>query len=134
MNAVEPLAKIPPPKGIGLVAETEDASPLPFRPLSEAIAEEPDEPDWCWQDYAARCAITVVAGSPKVGKSTLAFGLFAALVQGEQFLGRDTAESRVLLLAEERGPTLKEKARRFGLELGDAVHVLMRHETGSSPW
>jgi DNA-binding transcriptional ArsR family regulator len=124
----------PPPIGIGLVAETESTAPLPFRPLCDAIADEPEEPDWCWQDYAARSAITVVAGAPKVGKSTLAFGLFAALVVGEPFLGRQTKATRVLLLAEERGPTLKEKARKFGLELGEDVHVLMRHETGQYLW
>src|SRR6476659_6753400 len=52
--SADPLAELfPPPKEIELVAETESA-PLPFRPLSDAIAEEPDEPAWCWQDYAAR--------------------------------------------------------------------------------
>jgi 5S rRNA maturation endonuclease (ribonuclease M5)/DNA-binding transcriptional ArsR family regulator len=107
-------------------------SGLPFRPLREAIANAPPEPEWLWGGYLAPGVISLLAGRPKVGKSTLAFGLFAAITAGLPFLERETRRTGVLLLSEEREGTLAEKARRFNLN--GSVDVLMRHELGGQPW
>jgi putative DNA primase/helicase len=105
---------------------------LPFRPLRDAIATAPAEPEWLWEGYLAPGAVTLIGGRPKVGKSTLNFGLFAAITAGVPFLGRGTRKSGVLLLSEEREGTLAEKARRF--DLNGSVDVLMRHELQGQAW
>jgi DNA-binding transcriptional ArsR family regulator len=86
--------------------------PVPLRFLLENV---PPEPAWVWRGYVALFALTLLAGRPKVGKSTFAFALLARLVAGEQFLGLATTATGVLLLSEERRDTLAEKARIFGL-------------------
>ena len=55
--------------------ESERSLTLPFAPLSEALAEAPAAPEWTWDGYLAPGVVTVLAGRPKVGKSTLFFGL-----------------------------------------------------------
>jgi hypothetical protein len=105
---------------------------LPFASLKEAIASAPTEPEWAWDGYLAPGALTLLAGRPKVGESTLVFALLEALLKGQPFLGGATRPSGVLLLSEERQGTLAEKARRFGL--GGSIDLLMRHEAAGVEW
>jgi DNA-binding transcriptional ArsR family regulator len=105
---------------------------LPFATLSTALANVPAEPPWIWDGYLAPGTVTLLAGRPKVGKSTLVFGLFEAIAAGRPFLDRATRAQGVLLLSEERESTLAEKARLFGLD-GD-LHLLMRHQANGLPW
>ncbi len=118
---------------------------LEFRPLASLLADVPEEPAWVLRGYLARFALTLLAGRPKAGKSTLAFALMAAFEQGAAFCGIETAPSGVLLLSEERRDTLAEKAAAFGLHsfrhaqsLGTdekkKVDVLLRHEARSTTW
>jgi hypothetical protein len=100
---------------------------LPFRTLGEALRDAPEEPDWVVEGMVARTLVTAVGGRPKVGKTTLAFGLLRAAACGEPFLGGATSQTRALLLTEERHLTLNEKRLLFELA-DDDVHVLMRHE------
>lgn len=106
---------------------------LPIAPLPEVLANAPAEPEWRWEGYLASTALTLLAGRPKVGKSTLIFALIAAIVTGRRFLGRGVARGGVLVLSEERRDSIAEKARAFGLDDSD-VHVLMRHEAHGIPW
>ena len=92
----------------------------------------PDEPEWTWNGYAAPGSITLIAGRPKVGKSTLVFGAVEAFSTGSRFIDRDTARSSVLLLSEERQDTLAEKQRRFNLN--GSVDLLMRHQVTDTSW
>jgi DNA-binding transcriptional ArsR family regulator len=87
-------------------------APVSLQSLLENI---PPEPAWSWRGYVAPFALTLLAGRPKVGKSTFVFALLARLVAGEPFLGLETAPTGVLLLSEERRDTLAEKARILGL-------------------
>jgi DNA-binding transcriptional ArsR family regulator len=87
-------------------------APISLQSLLENI---PPEPAWSWRGYVAPFALTLLAGRPKVGKSTFVFALLARLVAGEPFLGLETAPTGVLLLSEERRDTLAEKARILGL-------------------
>lgn len=119
-------------KGLTPWQESNPGSDLPFGLLSAALANVPAEPVWLWDGYLAPGALTLLAGRPKVGKSTLAFGLIAALASGEEFVGLQTKHSGVLLLSEEREGTLAEKARRW--DLNGSIHVLMRHQAHGSPW
>jgi hypothetical protein len=106
--------------------------PLPFALLSSALENVPPEPEWTWRGYLAAGAVTLLAGRPKVGKSTLVFGLLAALEAGLPFAEQATRASGVLLLSEERPSSLAEKASRW--DLNGRVHLLMRHQANGREW
>jgi len=91
----------------------------------------PADPNWCWDGYLSPGA-TVLAGRPKVGKTTLLFPLIAALEQGKPFLDRLTVATRVLMLSEEREQALAEK-RQLYLDRADPL-LLMRHDQGQRSW
>jgi DNA-binding transcriptional ArsR family regulator len=105
---------------------------LPFGPMSEKLADVPIEPEWTWDGYLLPRGLTLFAGRPKIGKSTLTFALIRALSLGERFLERAARATGVLLLSEERPDSLTEKMDRFGVD--GAVHLLMRHEAKGVPW
>jgi DNA-binding transcriptional ArsR family regulator len=115
-------------------------------PLESLLENVPPEPAWVLRGYVAPFALTLLAGRPKVGKSTLLFSLLARVTVGEPFIDLETLSAGALLLSEERRDTLAEKARITGLNsfpqpspsIGGnerkPVHVLMRHDAGSAPW
>lgn len=118
----------------GQPPEEEPKVVLPFAPLSETLANTPPEPDWLWRGYLAPGTVTLLAGKPKVGKSTMLFELIAALGAGRSFLGLETAKAGVLLLSEERESTLQEKRLLYLAESGLEPHVLMRYQLCGCPW
>src|SRR4051794_25966767 len=103
---------------------------LPFTTLSEAVENVPAEPDYVWHGLLAAGATTLLGGKPKDGKTTMMFGLLAALEQGAPFLGLATKPTRALLLTEERQSTLAEKFERWQVN----PLLLMRHAVGDRPW
>ena len=105
---------------------------IPFAPISEKLDGVSGEPDWLWEGYLAPGAMTLLVGSPKIGKSTITFGLLHALANGQPFLGRITRPSGVLLLSEEGPGTLANKQARWNLP--DNVHVITRTETFGHSW
>jgi 5S rRNA maturation endonuclease (ribonuclease M5)/DNA-binding transcriptional ArsR family regulator len=112
---------------------TNDDSGLPFTRVGDIIANAPPEPDWVWDGYVAPGAVSLLAGRPKVGKSTLLFGLIAAVLRGRPFGGRETRGRGVLLLTEESPDTFAEKARMFGIADDPHFHVLLRRQV-QAPW
>ena len=125
---------LPTPRGEKNEKKVEDASSgstEPFAaPMSEKLANVPSQPNWLWEGYLSPGAITLLAGRPKVGKTTLLFPLIAALERGESFLDRPTIPTRALMLSEEREQTLAEK-RELYLAGADPL-LLMRHEQGAA--
>jgi hypothetical protein len=119
---------------------------LPFVPLPSLLENVPPDPPWVVGGYLAPGAITLLAGRPKAGKSTFAFALLADVTKGDPFVGLATAAGGVLLLTEERHDTIAEKARALGLLSNsfpaagnriagnELIHILMRHEAGSTDW
>jgi 5S rRNA maturation endonuclease (ribonuclease M5) len=114
-------------------AVAESISALPFTPMGDVSANAPPEPQWVWDGYVAPGAVSLFAGRPKVGKSTLAFGLTASVLHGRSFAGRATRGRGVLLLTEETADTLVEKARMFGIADHPRLHVLLRRQV-QAPW
>jgi hypothetical protein len=106
----------------------EDERRIRFRPLAEALSSTPEEPAWVVPGMVAKGLVTVLAGKPKVGKSTFAFGMVKAIARRESFLGDEAVRAKTLLLTEERELTLNEKWNVFGLAEDDGTHVLMRYE------
>lgn len=68
--------------------------------------------------------LSVLAGKPKAGKTTLARQLVAAVALGEEFLGRDTVQGSVLYFAlEEKAAEVKAHLRDLGVPASAPVHV-----------
>ncbi len=103
-----------------------------FVPLAELLSESPTEPDWIWPGYVAPGSITLLAGRPKVGKSTLLFALMAAIDGGSSFCGRRLRRVPIVLLSEERGSTIAEKARTRSWS--DGVSILLHHTAYALAW
>jgi 5S rRNA maturation endonuclease (ribonuclease M5) len=113
-------------------AVAESISGLPFTLAGDVIADAPPEPAWIWEGYVAPGEVSLIAGRPKVGKSTLVFGLIAAILHGRPFVGRSTRGRGVLLLTEEGATTFAEKARAFGIANHPRFHVLLRRQVQAS--
>jgi AAA domain len=106
----------------GSAAVSGVSSPLRFVSAAELRRHTPDEPPWIWRGYLARGAVTIVAGKPKVGKSTLAFALADALTRRTPaFLGRELDGGPVVYVSEETVGTLAHK-----LPAADDLWVLPR--------
>jgi DNA-binding transcriptional ArsR family regulator len=100
---------------------------------SSCVTEaNPCRANWLWRGYLAPGSLSLLAGRPKVGKSTAVFGLLAALAAGRPYLDLETRESGAVLLSEEREGTLAEKARRFSLD--GRIDLLMRHQVRGATW
>jgi predicted transcriptional regulator len=118
-EAQEGVSFLSSPKGSGVEESFFLTVPEALRASDQASSVE-----WAWRGYIARATSTLVAGRPKVGKSTLLAALLKAITEGTSFLGRRTVKQGVVLLTEERMPTLREKIERFGLN--ESVTLLLR--------
>ena len=110
----------------------QESNRLPFALLRDALAQVPDEPEWFWEGYLAPGVITLLAGWPKVGKSTLVFGILGAISAGQPFLEADTRQAKALLLSEEHEGLVKEKIRND--HLLDTVYFLARYQAYGCNW
>jgi AAA domain len=89
---------------------TEPRAGLRFTPWAEVRASAPPEPPWVVEGFLARGGVTLLAGKPKCGKSTLAVALGEAVDAGAPtFLGRAVAGGPVVYLSEEGAATLAPK-------------------------
>lgn len=57
--------------------------------------------DWYWDGFARPDMLTMLAGDPKVGKTTLLEGLLRAMARGEDFLGRATSPATAVVVSED---------------------------------
>jgi len=103
---------------------------LVFRSPEEVRASTPEERAWVWEGYLAEGAVTLLAGKPKGGKSTLAFAVAEALVTGARtFLGRRLAPAPVVYVSEEGDATARDKLPPDG----SAMRVLTRSAAWPRP-
>jgi hypothetical protein len=83
---------------------------LPFVSAAELKASTPLEPFWVVDGLVAEENITLLAGRPKAGKSTLAFDLSAAVANQEPgFIGKPVNGGAVVYVSEEGSATLAHK-------------------------
>jgi hypothetical protein len=84
-----------------------DREPTLFLPADELLATAPDRPDWVWEHTLAKGAVSLFAGKPKAGKSTLTYGLVDAVASGaSDYLGRALGGGPVVFASEEGAATL----------------------------
>jgi hypothetical protein len=90
--------------------QADEAPMLGFVWAAELREATPDEPDWVFESYLAPGALTIVAGKPKAGKSTLAWAVSEAVAaQAPSFLGRRVRGGPVVYVSEEGAGTLRHK-------------------------
>lgn len=80
--------------------------------------------NWLWYGCIRRGAATMISAHPKTGKTTLISHLLRSFQDGGEFLGLTTQPARVLVLTEEDGPTIAERADIIGI--GDHVAWYVR--------
>jgi DNA-binding transcriptional ArsR family regulator len=118
-------------------------------PIDDFLAKDGDDEraaDWLVEGLTAREAVTVVAGPPKVGKTTFCAHLGVAVASGFGFLDRSSAQVRVLWINLERpDKQIRQLFREMGGEglpldvfsrtgfrvnLADLAAYLRGHEIG----
>jgi hypothetical protein len=108
---------------------TKPAPVIQFTPADELLRGSPPEPTWTWQGALVRGAVTLFAGKPKVGKSTLLYALVEAIANGErEFLGRALCGGPVVYASEESRATLGSTFPRHG-----DIHLLTREGAWPKP-
>ncbi|MGI8921107.1 MAG: AAA family ATPase [Solirubrobacteraceae bacterium] len=94
------------------------AAPLRFVSAAELAASIPPEPPWLAGGYLAPGVVTLLAGKPKIGKSTLALAIGEAIdTNRSEFLGREVNGGAVVYLSEEGAATLVHKLPAGNLRL-----------------
>lgn len=94
----------------------------------------PSEPEWLWRGFVAPGSLTLVAGPPFAGKSLLVGGLLKAMAAGESFAGLETRPASALLLTEEDGLTLRDRASLLGLLEVEGEYVGPSEGVLALPW
>ena len=95
-----------------------ERAPVKFVSADELLASVPAEPPWRWHGYLAAGAVTVLAGKPKSGKSTLGFAIATAIAGREDdFLGHRLDGGPVVYVSEEGAATLAHKVSGEGLRI-----------------
>ena len=114
------------PKSEGL-PETNPASV--FRPvdIGTLLAEPEEDIPWIIDGYLAQGAVTLLAGPPKIGKTTLAYHFVTHVATGQPLLNRVAWKAKVLVLAlEEHRRDVVRRFRDSGKELAEHVKVYTR--------
>jgi predicted ATP-dependent serine protease len=69
--------------------------------IGELLKEQAEEVQWVLEGYLAPGVFTLLAGPPKLGKTTFAYDAVVAVASGKPFLGRQVAKKNVLILSVE---------------------------------
>lgn len=95
--------------------------------LADALECETPEPAWIWRGFLAPTWITLLAGGPKTGKTTLLFALLDALAREAPLFGLETRSTGVLILTEQNPSVLKSTVDNFGFQFDrERVRVMFR--------
>jgi Bifunctional DNA primase/polymerase, N-terminal/AAA domain/Primase C terminal 1 (PriCT-1) len=103
-------------------------------PMSEFLASSGEEADWLVDHLIARYTMSLIAGLPKVGKSTFVFAAIAAITRIGEFLGLPVRDAGVLLITEEPPITVEEKVERFGIDESRIFVLPKRRTRGALKW
>ncbi len=93
-------------------------------PLSELLNKPDAKESWILNKTLPSGGISLVAGKPKVGKTTLVRCLALAIARGEPFLDRTTLQGVVIYLAlEEKEQEIKQHFKDLGATGVEPIHV-----------
>jgi archaellum biogenesis ATPase FlaH len=99
--------------------------PFVFKTVSDIYSAPQERVSFCVDNLLPFAGLSVLAGKPKSGKTTLARQLAVAISQGLPFLGRKTQQGSVLYMAlEEKQSEVAEHFQSLGLCESDPVRIL----------
>lgn len=94
------------------------------------LAEPPENFNWIWQERLISIGTSIVVSKPKIGKTTFARNLAAAISMGQDFLGLKTKKSVVVYIAaEENREQFKKSLSHFDPETIQDLYI----HTGHTP-
>jgi hypothetical protein len=98
------------------------AEPLVLRSMADLYAQSEEELSWVVEGLCSTAGLSLLAGKPKAGKTTLAADLALSVSRGRPWLGRETQQGTVWLLALEEHPiALKQRLRAMGATEADPI-------------
>lgn len=105
-----------------------------FRPIDVGTMLEDTEEEIAWivDGYLAPGSCTLLAGPPKVGKTTLTYNAIVNVALGRPWLGRVVRASKVLVLALEEHK--RDVVQRFWATENDALAGKIKIVSGSLPF
>jgi archaellum biogenesis ATPase FlaH len=105
-------------------AAKESIQPFQFKSVKDIYDAPQEEVKYCVEGLLPSSGLSVLAGKPKAGKTTLARQLAVAVAQGHSFLNRVTQQGAVLYLAiEEKQSEVAAHFQELGLCESDPVHI-----------
>lgn len=94
-----------------------------FKPVSEVLNSE-EKFEWLCDRFLSVGGISIIAGDPKAGKSTLIRQLTKSVARGEDFLGRPTKQGTVFCMSlEEQEGLLKSQFKALGVTDKDPIRI-----------
>lgn len=101
-----------------------DDGPMSFTSLGDLLNEPEDSRPWVLDGRLPAGGLSLLAGKPKAGKSTMARCLALAIARGESFLGFATTPGPVLYLAlEEKRSEVRRHFRDMGASAEDPIYI-----------
>ncbi len=76
-----------------------------------------------WDGYIGKGLLSLLAAFPKVGKSTLLWHLLRAMHNEQEFLGRATRKTNVVIFTEEASANIAQRSEEFQLQ-DASIHVV----------
>jgi hypothetical protein len=105
-----------------------------FQTAAQLAVETPEETPWVVRGFAAAGGMTNIDAKIKMGKTTFAFAMAAAVVEGKDFIGQATTKVPAVYLTEQPLASLKQALRRAGLWGHKDLHILRWHQVSNSTW
>ena len=104
--------------------KTEVVNPFHFKTAKELLETKPEDANYCVDGLLPTNGLSILAGKPRAGKTTLARQLAVAVAQGTQFLGRTVQQGSVLYLAiEEKQSEVTRHLQQLGISPADPIFV-----------
>lgn len=92
--------------------------------IGDLLSGPDQDEDWLVKDLLIRGGISLVAGMPKIGKTTIIRQLEKCILRGEPFLGKPTLKGDVIHYSfDEKARTAKKHYKTLGLDSGDPMYL-----------